>query len=81
MLFPFAEIGIPIIMVASGRSLSRFAAAPIRYIMRLSTFSMLAVLAAEPNAMPKSRSLKMQFGPSKSWPSFFGVFSNSVQFW
>jgi len=53
---------------------------PTRYIMRLSTFSMLAVLAAEPKAMPKSRSLNMQFGPMKSWPNRLGALSNVLQF-
>jgi len=66
MLLPFAEIGIPMITVDSGSSFSFIAAAPIRYIMRLSMFSMLAVLTADPRAIPRSSSLNMQVGPAKS---------------
>lgn len=71
---------MPMIMLASGICFKRLAAVPIRYIMRLSTFSILAVLTAEPKAIPKSKSLNMQLGPMKSWPNRLGVFSYSVQF-
>ena len=57
MFLPFAESGIPMITVASGSMLSLFAAVPMRYIILLSTLSMLAVFAAEPKAMPRSRDL------------------------
>jgi len=81
MLLPFALMGMPMIMLASGGIMfRRLAAVPMRYIMRLSTLSKLAVLTAEPKAMPKSNSLNMQFGPMKSWPSCLGVLSYSVQF-
>lgn len=63
MFLPFADIGIPMMTVASGSNFNLKAAVPTRYIMRLSTFSMLAILTAEPSAIPRSRVLKMQFGP------------------
>lgn len=80
MFLPFADMGMPMIMLASGMCFRRLAAVPIRYIMRLSTFSKLAVLTAEPKAMPKSRSLNMQLGPTKSWPNRLGALPNSLQF-
>jgi hypothetical protein len=79
MLLPLAETGIPITTVAFASSLSFSAAVPMRYIMRLSMFSRLAVFAAEPRAMPKSKALKRHVGPEKSSPSFFAVSSNSSQ--
>ena len=57
---------MPMIMLVSGSRFRRLAAVPTRYIMRLSTLSKLAVLAAELKAMPKSKSFNMQFGPIKS---------------
>lgn len=57
MFFPFAESGMPMMIVASGISFSFAAAVPMRYIMRLSTLSILAVFTAEPKAIPRSNAL------------------------
>lgn len=79
MFFPFADTGIPIIIVASGISLSFIAAVPTRYIMRLSAFKRLAIFTAEPKAVPRSKALKMHVGPIKSIPSLFSASSNPLQ--
>jgi len=63
---------------ASGSISSFFAAVPIRYIIRLSTFRRLAVFAAEPKAMPMSKALKRHIGPAKSWPCLFPALSKAL---
>ena len=78
MFFPFADKGMPIITEASGSMFSLFAAVPILYIILLSMFRRLAVLAADPRAIPASRILKTQFGPVKSCPVFLVAASNSL---
>ena len=77
MLLPLAEIGIPMMIVASGSIFSLIAAAPIRYMIRLSMFRLLAVFVAEPKAIPRSKALNKHVGPTKSKPASFLMFSNS----
>ena len=56
MFLPEADSGMPMTNSQSTSPMCR-AAAPTRYIMRLSTLKSCAVLAAEPKAMPRSRCL------------------------
>ena len=63
MFLPVAT-GTPITKSQSTIFIAR-ATVPIRYMMRLSTLSMLAVLTAEPRAMPMSSRRKAQMGPGK----------------
>ena len=79
MFLPLADIGIPMITVASGSNFSLNAAVPTRYIIRLSTSKMLAVFAADPKAIQRSKALKIHVGPKKSCPNFFFTFLNSLQ--
>lgn len=68
MFLPVAERGMPT-TISPSINFNLLALTPILYITRLSTFKRLAVLTADPTAIPKSMSLHAHMGPANSVPS------------